>query len=396
MLMMHIMITIVMFFTLAVFIYTFFHTYMNTRNFKRNIKPSWYVYIIIAAPFLYIAFQELPLPLFYLVIYFTGYISIQEITDQKQGTWLLVNIRFLMFATPHLMILGILAFFTGFTIPELLEDPILRCIGMTITLCLNIFLNSAVRQFFDKNAIHSLGLGSEEFQLFSSFVWFCTMFVMLDSIPCLIDLPMMLSSLFMLGSNLLLLLMLYLFARHIYTIAYNAFVKDELEQIKMEEAKQHDQTKKWEERAFLDRLTGAYTRVYAYSNVTAMLQNKESFILVFLDLDGLKQINDQTGHMQGDLYLKQFVKHMKQYMRPNDVLARLGGDEFLAIMPDIDVDKAEKLIQRCQEAGTQTPFSYGMVAIPSDTALTTEEWIAQADHKMYEDKQKRKGVMRNE
>lgn len=389
--MMQIMSNIIMFFTLALYLYLNFQRESSKINTKMRKSFPIVLYFIHVLPFLLIAVFPLPLPFFYMILYVVSYLSIQILYKKRKEKWLLVNIYFLAFATPHLITLGGIALFTGMRIPELLEDTVFRAIVLIITLCIGIAINSAIRQFFSKSAIHFLGLESEEFQLFSSFVWFCAIFVILDSIPCMSDLPISLSGLFMIGSNALLLLMLYLFARHIYTIAHNSYVKDELEYMKKEEAKQHNRTKQWEEKAYLDTLTGAYTRIYAISNITAMLQNQEVFSIAFLDLDNLKIVNDDQGHMQGDLYLKNFVKHMKAYLRPNDVLSRIGGDEFLVIMPEQSYEKAERMIRTCREAGKETtPFSFGVVCVPKESTIGAEEWIAEADRLMYEDKQLRK------
>lgn len=382
---------IVMFFTLFVFLYTNFYTQVYDRKQKQSLCALFSIYIFPFLCFVYIALFHIPLPLFYLVMYVLNYFTIRAIYKRAKGFWLLVNTYYLSFATPHLITLGAISIFTGDTIPELLEDAVFRAIILIITLCIEIIINSVLRQFFNKSAIHFLGLESEEFQLFSSFLWFCTLFVTLDSIPCLSDLPIVLSGLFMIGCNLLLSMMLYLFARHIYTIAHNSYVKEELAYMKLEEAKQHDRTKVWERKAYIDNLTGAYTRTYAISNITAMLQNNEKFVIAFLDLDDLKVVNDEQGHMQGDMYLKRFVDHMKSYLRVNDVLARLGGDEFLVIMPEFSKESAEQLFKECRNAGKDTPFSYGVVAVPPKTDIGAELWIAQADHLMYEDKLQHKG-----
>ena len=55
--------------------------------------------------------------------------------------------------------------------------------------------------------------------------------------------------------------------------------------------------------------------------------------MIYIDLDGFKQINDLYGHHIGDLYLQEVARRMKQQLRSHDLLARLGGDEFAVLLP---------------------------------------------------------------
>ena len=82
-------------------------------------------------------------------------------------------------------------------------------------------------------------------------------------------------------------------------------------------------------RSELDPLTSARNR-YAFDRALdlAIEKGKESgnnFGLIYLDLDGFKQVNDQFGHQMGDRYLQETVTRLR-YLRPNDLLARLGGN----------------------------------------------------------------------
>jgi len=61
--------------------------------------------------------------------------------------------------------------------------------------------------------------------------------------------------------------------------------------------------------------------------------NAGIFGLIYIDLDGFKQVNDMHGHLVGDLYLQEVATRMKHQLRPGDTLARLGGDEFAALLP---------------------------------------------------------------
>ncbi len=91
--------------------------------------------------------------------------------------------------------------------------------------------------------------------------------------------------------------------------------------------------------ALHDSLTGLPNRSLFNDRVDALLQlakrNGEMFAIMFLDLDGFKEINDSFGHEEGDLILQTVAKRLKLLLRESDTLARLGGDEFLLLFPGI-------------------------------------------------------------
>jgi diguanylate cyclase (GGDEF)-like protein len=74
----------------------------------------------------------------------------------------------------------------------------------------------------------------------------------------------------------------------------------------------------------------------------------ESFILGFVDLDGLKTTNDVLGHAAGDRLLVRVVATMRAHLRSHDLIVRFGGDEFLCGMKDISTEEAATLFARVQ------------------------------------------------
>jgi diguanylate cyclase (GGDEF)-like protein len=91
--------------------------------------------------------------------------------------------------------------------------------------------------------------------------------------------------------------------------------------------------------ALHDPLTGLPNRNLFNDRVDSILQlakrNGEKFAVVFLDLDGFKEVNDSFGHEAGDLILQSVTQRLKLLLRSSDTLARLGGDEFLLLFPRI-------------------------------------------------------------
>lgn len=110
-----------------------------------------------------------------------------------------------------------------------------------------------------------------------------------------------------------------------------------------------------EKQAVTDALTGLLNRRGFYQTVEGMLVRTERLdkflVVIYLDLDGFKQINDSLGHDAGDQVLLWVAGQLRDCIRPYDVLARMGGDEFTVVIDGLDYPEqaakvAEKLIER--------------------------------------------------
>ena len=121
------------------------------------------------------------------------------------------------------------------------------------------------------------------------------------------------------------------------------------------------------------------------------------FGLIYIDLDGFKQVNDIYGHNVGDLYLQEVALRMKRQLRPHDMLARLGGDEFAALVPVVRSRAEVEEIAVRLEHSFDEPFgaegyalhgaaSVGIAMYPED-ATTGDSLLSAADAAMYVAKQ---------
>lgn len=121
----------------------------------------------------------------------------------------------------------------------------------------------------------------------------------------------------------------------------------------------------------------------------------------FLDLDGLKNVNDTYGHAQGDFMINSVVSAIKSSIRENDSVSRMGGDEFLIIFPDDHEVAAEQTVKRIysvleeDKRKAKMPFdysfSYGIIEIRNGR-WDANEVIRAADEKMYLHKQSKKNT----
>ena len=95
----------------------------------------------------------------------------------------------------------------------------------------------------------------------------------------------------------------------------------------------------------LDTLTGAYRKTYFNTQVEKMIRNSEKGVLVVLDLDNFKSINDTYGHQVGDDVLKEFSELIQKNIRSDDVFARWGGEEFLLLLHHTTLEHGLKKVE---------------------------------------------------
>jgi diguanylate cyclase (GGDEF)-like protein/PAS domain S-box-containing protein len=171
----------------------------------------------------------------------------------------------------------------------------------------------------------------------------------------------------------------------------------------------HDDTERHqlEERlrslSVLDELTGLYNRrgffTLAQQHCKLAERNGRGALLVFVDLDGLKQINDTLGHVAGDQAIVAVSDALRQTFRESDILGRLGGDEFAALVLETDLGVGPNLLQRLRACLDEynasstlvrsLAVSVGTAYFEPDEHSGIEELIALADREMYEEKRRK-------
>jgi diguanylate cyclase (GGDEF)-like protein/putative nucleotidyltransferase with HDIG domain len=125
-------------------------------------------------------------------------------------------------------------------------------------------------------------------------------------------------------------------------------------------------------------------------------RDQSSLTVMVCDMDGFKQINDRFGHLEGNRVLRLFAQTLKDSCREYDYVARMGGDEFVVIAPGLASDaaakKADQLRELAKQAGIEVcaeailSLSVGQAAFPDD-GKDAEELLAEADRRMYMEKQ---------
>ena len=155
--------------------------------------------------------------------------------------------------------------------------------------------------------------------------------------------------------------------------------------------------------SLVDELTGVYNRrgfmTLAESHLAMAIRRKRQLLLIFADVDSLKQINDEFGHAAGDQVLRDAATVLRRTYRSADIIARLGGDEFTAFPVEAGSDTASILLDRLRKTiaahNSETPRPYalslsvGIGRFDPSVCQTVEQLLSEADRELYAQKRSR-------
>lgn len=163
-------------------------------------------------------------------------------------------------------------------------------------------------------------------------------------------------------------------------------------------------TKKVSRLANHDGLTGLPNRLLLgellEKSIVRAARNETIVAVLFMDLDNFKPINDQFGHHAGDLVLIEVAHRLKRALRAMDIIARVGGDEFVALLTDVEDEKAASIVAEKLLDALKEPIhvqnipcvlgvSIGIAFFPKD-GKQGDELLHRADEAMYQIKRENK------
>jgi len=137
--------------------------------------------------------------------------------------------------------------------------------------------------------------------------------------------------------------------------------------------------------ATTDELTGAWTRKFGLEEVSRELERAHRtgarLVLAFVDVDGLKVVNDSQGHLAGDALLRLLGATLRANIRPYDVIVRYGGDELLCAMPNLSAGEARARFEKIAAALTASDADHSVTfgLAEAEPADSLQELIARAD-----------------
>ena len=197
------------------------------------------------------------------------------------------------------------------------------------------------------------------------------------------------------------LLMILSVALSIFSFRRVVELRHEIQERKLAEEKVH-------KLAYYDSLTGLANRTLLKDRLVHIMaharRQKTQLAILFIDLDGFKQINDTLGHNYGDEVLKNVAQRMLGAVRDVDTVARLGGDEFIVVLEGVNgLQEINIIVRRIFDTLMKHHFlteqkllvtpSIGISVFPDDGS-TCDVLIKHADSAMYQSKSAGKGVIR--
>lgn len=148
-----------------------------------------------------------------------------------------------------------------------------------------------------------------------------------------------------------------------------------------------------------DGLSGLYNRTYWESAVKRQFEycqkNHEESVLLLIDIDHFKGINDKQGHVVGDSVIQQLGKMVSESIRPSDIAGRYGGDEFGIVLRKTDNSTAQSIAERLihyidEESSNSSSHIHFTVSIGMQAFSSTfgnhSKWIVETDYALYQAK----------
>ena len=152
--------------------------------------------------------------------------------------------------------------------------------------------------------------------------------------------------------------------------------------------------------SMIDAVTNVFTRSFLHDLLQGEIARAERtnrpLALLMCDLNDFKQVNDRYGHLMGDYVLSQVAAILKAAVRGCDYVVRYGGDEFLIVLPETDEQGGETVRQRIHRRVAEwdqnnrvgdLPLAISQGLYLHVTGQTPEKDVAEADARMYADKQ---------
>ncbi len=349
---------------------------------------SWILYIY----FLPIKFE--PLSIFLSIIILILETKIVFKANLIQMLFIAVTFTINLFAK-RIAVLAITAIYFDGIITEVMSDIRISLIVSILCFMASVSTIQLARKSIPRNSLDTILSDNKNLAFLTTayFILFATLFVFLLNIG-LEESPSFLSFYVILG--LITISAFAVFIIFAYNLAELRIQTETYKRLSQKNTEDLEKLKDLEQVAIKDTLTYLYTRDYADQLVKTMIEQNQHFFVAFVDIDGLKTVNDDYGHEEGDFYIKTVAEILQDYFK-EDSVCRYGGDEMVIIgLCQAEDERTKKLIQS-YKAVTGIPkmyskpyitsISYGMAVKHPNEAIEATELIAIADARMYELKQ---------
>jgi diguanylate cyclase (GGDEF)-like protein len=174
------------------------------------------------------------------------------------------------------------------------------------------------------------------------------------------------------------------------------------DELKQKNRQLEEMLTKVESLAIIDSLTGLFNRrrfeTVFTSEVKRALRYETPLSCMMIDIDNFKKVNDERGHQDGDIVLREIAHRIQACIREVDTAARWGGDEFIVLSPNTSKENAKLVAARILKAVSQHSFtgfegkkisvSIGIASLPDPSIDSQDKLLSRADLALYEAKKK--------
>ena len=294
------------------------------------------------------------------------------------------NLVFSCFAVSVLLVFSAASILVGGMPWQVVEDDSLRPAVLAAGLALFCGAALAFRGLLDRFPLDAEG-GRSYAALFW-FGWFSLAYILFDALPSLFRLDVPLLSEFLGASMLLLGVSVAAFVVATSLLGRDAHVEEEYLALMERRERQEARLGQLRDQASRDALTGLRT-------VEDLLEHGRPFAVAYLDMNGLKAVNDTFGHEAGDACLVRLADALRSSFPGRAVLCRMSGDEFLVVLPEGDErevgrhagEALEVLAAQPVEGVGAVSFSFGTAASGCE-GESAAALVARADRAMYQSK----------
>lgn len=315
---------------------------------------------------------------------------------ERSGGFFMVSLFQPLFMALHMTLIGMCSLMTDSPMGLLLSRPAWRIAVISSVAVFSILSDMVILKWPRLQETLRLQALSEEKRPFMVFLWFCNIFLLLDSLLCMTEISWSLLPLLLIGAAVLKEFIIVRCLFHLDSVIKERPAENQHRVLTEKLEQQERRTEELKKRGDKDALTGLFSRRYLMEQTEQLLSKQRLFTLAFIDLDGLKSINDTQGHDEGDRYLLQFSRYISGQIRENDIFARIGGDEFVILFADCNeadaVGRLEKIRSGTAEGQFEhvPSFSYGTAAAAAGAQESVAGLLELADRNMYRDKGRRR------
>lgn len=356
---------------------------MNVLEKKNGIFHS--LCAVLRITWIYLcAWFAVPMPVLFiglLVLLFLNVIPYHSRTLLMNNFTMLI---YLIYISLLLMVIGC-AGLLGVNMEYLEEDILLRVVVMNVTFMIFNVICFFLLRFYPEF------LWKEDYDrfkvvIYTRFLTVCVVYHILDSVLLTLYHTSWINYLLLVSGDILILILMLNFLNCNYVFAKSEEMKKEYEESQVLIAQQYFEKERLKKLSEFDSLTNTYNRREISTIMLDNIQKGHKLACVFIDLDGLKRINDKYGHTLGDQMLKRFADACFKILKDKGCLARIGGDEFLLVFIGQEIDYVESCIRELEakllepaDEKDKIRFSYGI----SYDEESVDKYIISADERMY-------------